>query len=151
MTAFVGENEIVNSRQFDFPREAIFNAWTIPEQLARWWGPKGFTNTFHKFDLRPGGHWRFVMHGPNGVDYPNHSVFEEIVPCERIVIHHLNEPDFRVTATFEEAEGRTTVTFRQVFVKPAFVQQAKAFLTEANEQNFDRLNELLVEQRDKGV
>ena len=60
--------EIVSIRVFDFPRELVFNAWTDPEHLVHWWGPKGFTNTFHEFDLRPGGIWRFVMHGPDGRD-----------------------------------------------------------------------------------
>jgi len=145
MTPNVGENVVINSRKFDFPRELVFKAWTTSEQLARWWGPKGFTNTFHEFDFMPGGHWRFVMHGPNGVDYPNHSTFEEIVPLERIVIRHLNNPEFLLTATFEEIDGRTKVTWRQQFMKWAAFEQAKSYLIEANEQNFDRLNELLTE------
>ncbi|WP_310829267.1 SRPBCC family protein [Paenibacillus pedocola] len=145
MTGIAGNNEVVNSRQFDYPLERVFAAWTTPEQLARWWGPKGFTNTFHEFDLRPGGQWRFVMHGPDGKDYPNHSEFVEIVPHERIVIRHLNAPEFEATATFEQSDGKTTLIFRQVFKKPDVVEQARTFLLEANEQNFDRLNDLLAE------
>jgi len=145
MEAFVGKNEVINSHLFRFSREAVFNAWTTPEQLARWWGPKGFTNTFHECDVRLDGHWRFVMHGPNGVDYSNHSVFKEIVPWERIVIHHLNAPEFLITATFEELDGGTKLTFRQVFMNSAVFEGAKAFLVEANEQNLERLNELLAE------
>jgi uncharacterized protein YndB with AHSA1/START domain len=145
MTAIIGANEIISSREFDFPRERVFEAWTNPEQLARWWGPKGFANTFHEFDLRPGGTWRFVMHGPNGVDYPNHSVFVEIVPLERIVFEHLSAPEFQVTATFEELNGRTKVTFRQLFKKMEEFERAKTYCIEGNEQNFDRLNDLLAE------
>ncbi|MFD1176492.1 SRPBCC family protein [Paenibacillus puldeungensis] len=145
MTPIVGKNEVINSRKFDFPLELVFKAWTTPEQLARWWGPKGFTNTFEEFEFTPGGHWRFVMHGPNGVDYPNHSVFEEIVPLERIVIRHLNTPEFLLTATFEGIDGVTKVTWRQQFMKSAAFNQAKSFLAEANEQNLDRLNDLLSE------
>lgn len=145
MTGDIEENEVINSRRFNYPREAVFGAWTNPEQLARWWGPEGFSNTFHEFDLRPGGEWRFVMHGPDGKNYPNHSAFEEIEPFERIVIHHLNEPEFQVTAIFQDSNGGTTVTFRQVFVNPTFLAGARPFLMEANEQNFDRLNELLIE------
>jgi len=145
MTAIAGENEVINSRLFDFPRESVFKAWTTPEQLALWWGPKGFTNTFHEFDLRPGGHWRFIMHGPNGVDYPNHSTFEQIVPGESIVLNHLDAPEFQLTATFEEMDGRTKVTWRQAFKKSEAFERAKSYLIEANEQNFDRLNEVLVE------
>ena len=52
------EREIVSARVFDVPRERIFSAWTDPAHLAHWWGPKGFRNSFHEFDLRPGGNWR---------------------------------------------------------------------------------------------
>ncbi len=73
MTA--GENQIVASRVFDAPREAVYRAWTTPELLARWWGPHGFTNTFHECDIRPEGEWRYTMHGPDGTNYPNRNVF----------------------------------------------------------------------------
>lgn len=145
MTPIEEENVVINSRIFDFPREVVFKAWTTSEQLARWWGPKGFTNTFHEFDFISGGQWRFVMHGPNGVDYPNHSTFEEIVPLERIVIRHLNTPEFLLTATFDEMDGQTKLTWRQQFMKWAAFEQTKSYLNEANEQNFDRLNDLLTE------
>ncbi|WP_379137899.1 SRPBCC family protein [Paenibacillus sp. sgz500958] len=145
MTVSAGENEVISLREFDYPRELVFEAWKNPEQLARWWGPKGFTNTFHEFDFKPGGQWRFVMLGPDGVDYPNHSVFEEIVPWERIVLHHLNTPEFQIIATFEEAGGRTRMTWRQRFMKAAVFEQVKTYVIEANEQNFDRLSDLLTE------
>ncbi|WP_409343611.1 SRPBCC family protein [Paenibacillus sp. MBLB4367] len=143
MTAATGENEIITSREFDIPRELVFQAWTTPDLLARWWGPQGFTNTFHEFDIRPGGTWRFTMHGPNGVDYPNHIVFAEIVPQERIVLDHLFDHEFRVTATFENLDGRTRVIFRQQFKNAADFEQAKTYCVEANEQNFDRMGEVL--------
>jgi uncharacterized protein YndB with AHSA1/START domain len=143
MTGIIGDNEIISSREFDASHELMFHAWSTPELLARWWGPRGFTNTFHEFDLRPGGTWRFVMHGPDGVDYPNHSVFAEIVPRERIVLDHLSNPQFRVTATFEELEDRTRLTFRQRFKNKEDFDRVKAICVEANEQNFDRLAEVL--------
>ena len=96
------DREIVTTRVFDAPRERVFKAWTDPDHLARWWGPQGFTNTFHEFDLRPGGVWRFVMHGPDGADYQNKSVFVEITKPERIVFDHVSGPRFRVTTTFRE-------------------------------------------------
>lgn len=102
----VGPNEIVSTRLFSAPRQLVFRAWTTPELIARWWGPQGFTNTFHECDITPGGTWLYTMHGPNGVDYPNHSVFVEIVPLERVVLDHLSGHHFRVTATFEGLEGR---------------------------------------------
>ena len=72
------ECEILSSRLFRYPRTLMFRAWTEPELLARWWGPKGFTNTFHQFDLRPGGTWKFTMHGPEKGNYQNECVFFKI-------------------------------------------------------------------------
>jgi uncharacterized protein YndB with AHSA1/START domain len=113
--------------------------------LACWWGPNGFTNTFHEFDLKPGGTWQFVMHGPDGVDYPNHNVFEEILPLERIILRHLSGHEFQLTATFEELGDRTRVIFRQLFMNTAEFEEAKQYCVEGNEQNLDRLNALLEE------
>ena len=69
---------------------AVFAAISDPARLARWWGPDGFTNTFHTFDLRPGGAWLFTMHGPDGTDYPNQSEFLEIAQDARVRIRHVN-------------------------------------------------------------
>ena len=63
-------NEIVVSRVFDAPRELVFHMWTSAEHLGNWWGPHGFTITTHSIDVRPGGEWRFVMHGPDGTESP---------------------------------------------------------------------------------
>lgn len=60
--------EVVNSRMFNAPAENVFKAFSDPGLLKKWWGPKGFSNTIHEFDMRLGGIWRYV--GPNGVDYP---------------------------------------------------------------------------------
>lgn len=133
------EREIVNSRVFDAPPERVFTAWTDPKHLAAWWGPKGFTNSFEEFDIRPGGHWRFVMHGPDGTNYKNHSVFVEIVDPERIVFDHVSGHKFRVIATFAEQAGKTKLTFRMLFDTVAECERVKVFAVEANEQNFDRL------------
>ncbi|MBE1446685.1 SRPBCC family protein [Paenibacillus sp. OAS669] len=141
----IGENEAVASREYDVPRELVFRAWTTPDLLAQWWGPEGFTNTFHECDIRPGGTWRFTMHGPNGADYPNHCVFVEIVPFEQVVLDHVSGPEFRVTASFEDLGGRTKVTFRQTFKKAEVFEQVKAYCVEGNEQNLDRLGRVLTE------
>jgi len=143
MTA--GPNELVSVRVFDAPRELVFRAWTTPEWLARWWGPQGFTNTFRECDIKPGGTWLYTMHGPDGTDYPNHSVFVEVVPPERVALDHLSGHQFRVTGTLEDLEGRTKVTFRQRFNNTEEFEQAKPYCVEANEQNLDRLGELLAE------
>src|SRR5262245_44002375 len=116
MTTMDSDREIVSTRIFNAPRERLWKAWTDPEHLAKWWGPKGFTNTFQTFDLKPGGAWQFVMHGPDGVDYANHSVFLEIVKPERIVFQHLKPMHkFQVTATFDDMSEKTRVTWRMRF------------------------------------
>ncbi|KAF0243001.1 MAG: activator of Hsp90 ATPase 1 family [Planctomycetota bacterium] len=139
-----GDREIVSTRAFDAPRDRVFNAWTDPVLLAQWWGPKGFTNTFHEFDPKPGGHWRFVMHGPDGKDWENHSVFVEIAKPERIVFDHLSpHHGFRVTATLAERAGKTELTFRMVFESARECTEVRSFVVVANEQNFDRLEAVL--------
>jgi uncharacterized protein YndB with AHSA1/START domain len=107
--------EIVTTRIFDAPRELVWKAWTEPEHIKQWWGPNGFTNTIHIMDVRPGGRWSHVMHGPDGTDYKNESVYREIVKPERIVYDHVSGPTHRTTATFEEQDGKTKVTLHILF------------------------------------
>jgi uncharacterized protein YndB with AHSA1/START domain len=115
---------IIGVREFDAPRDLVFSAWTDPKHLAHWWGPNGFSHTTLSFDLRPGGVWRFVMHGPDGRDYQNHITFEELVPPERIVYRHGGSDDgeavhFRQTVIFEDIGGRTRMTCRSDFPSAA--------------------------------
>ncbi len=115
---------IIGIREFDAPRELVFSVWTDARHLAQWWGPNGFTTTTSSFDFRPGGVWRFVMHGPDGRDYQNHVTFEEIVPPERIVYRHGGDADgepvqFRQTVTFEDLGGRTRIVWRGDFPNAA--------------------------------
>jgi uncharacterized protein YndB with AHSA1/START domain len=115
---------IVGTREFDAPRALVFSAWTDPNHLAQWWGPHGFTTTTYSFDFRPGGIWRFVMHGPDGRDYQNRITFEEIVPPQRIVYRHGGGDDvepvqFRTTVMLEDLGGRTRVTWRGEFPSAA--------------------------------
>jgi uncharacterized protein YndB with AHSA1/START domain len=112
---------IIGGRLLDAPRELVWQVWTDPKHLAQWWGPNGFRTTTSAYDLRPGGVWRFVMHGPDGRDYQNRVTFDEIVPPERLVYHHGGGDDvepvlFRSTVTFEDIGGtKTKVTLRGVF------------------------------------
>lgn len=119
---------IIGTREFDAPRDLVFSAWTDPKHLAQWWGPNGFTTTTYSFDFRPGGVWRFVMHGPDGRDYQNRITFEEIVPSERIVYRHGGGDDvepvqFRQTVVFEDlggrSRGRTRITWHGDFASAA--------------------------------
>jgi uncharacterized protein YndB with AHSA1/START domain len=113
-------NDIVGSRVFDAPRNLVFSVWTDPRHLAQWWGPNGFTTTTSKFDFRPGGVWRFVMHGPDGRDYENRVMFDEINPNRRIAYHHGGGDDvepvqFKQLVTFEDLGGKTKLTWRGEF------------------------------------
>lgn len=133
------DRDFVHSRLIDAPRERVFRAFSNPAHLARWWGPKGFTSTFHEFDLRPGGVWRFVMHGPDGTNYSNESVFVEVLPPERVVFEHVSDHHFQMTLTFSAQDGRTVVEWRQLFDTAAERDRIARFVIEANEQNLDRL------------
>jgi uncharacterized protein YndB with AHSA1/START domain len=135
----LSDREIATTRVLDASPDLVFRAFSDPAHLARWWGPKGFTNTFHEFDLRPGGAWRFVMHGPDGAHYQNHSVFVEVVPPERIVINHVSGPHFHLTITLAEQAGRTKLSWRMLFESAAECDTVKTFAVPANEQNLDRL------------
>ena len=116
---------IIATRVLDAPRELVWTAWTKPEHLAQWWGPDGFSTTTSAYDLRPGGVWRFVMHGPDGRDYENRITFDEIVKPERIRYHHGGGDDvepvqFRTIVTFENLAGdRTQLTLHAVFPSAA--------------------------------
>lgn len=111
---------IVGTRVFDAPRDLVFAAFADPKHLAQWWGPNGFTTTTSAFDFRPGGVWRFVMHGPDGRDYQNRVTFEEIDPPSRLVYRHGGGDDvepvqFRSTLTFEDLNGKTRLTWHGRF------------------------------------
>ncbi|HEX6371871.1 MAG TPA: SRPBCC family protein [Longimicrobium sp.] len=118
------DREIVLSRELDAPRELVWRAYTEPAHVAVWWGPNGFTNTVHEHDVRVGGRWRFIMHGPDGRDYPNRIVYQEIVEPQRLVFLHGEDVDddpgaFHVTVTFDDLGGRTRVTQKMVFATAA--------------------------------
>ena len=113
--ASTADREIAATRLLDAPRDLVWAAWTDPRHIAAWWGPNGFTNTIRHLDLRPGGEWRFVMHGPDGTDYQNNVVFLEVIEPERLVYDHVTGPKFHVTVTFREAEGKTMVKMRMLF------------------------------------
>lgn len=119
---------IITTRIIEAPRALVFDAFTDPDHLARWWGPDGFSLTTHSFDMRPGGAWHFIMHGPDGRDYPNRIRYDEIVRPERLVLRHGGEADgvpvqFVNTITFEDLGGRTRLTMHAEFPSVAEVQR----------------------------
>ncbi len=132
--------EILSSRVFTFPIEKVFDAWTKPEHLRNWWGPAGFTNTFHEFDLRVGGRWKFTMHGPEKGNYENECEFAIIEKPSLIAWRRISKPLFNVVASFEEVgDNQTKVIFRQIFSSESECNKIKPFAVEKNEENFDRL------------
>ncbi|HEX4381639.1 MAG TPA: SRPBCC domain-containing protein [Myxococcales bacterium] len=119
MPANTADREISTVRIFDAPRALVFEAWTNPKHLVNWWGPTGFKTTMQEMDVKPGGKWIFVMHGPDGTDYRNESVFVEVEKPARLVYEHKTGPAFRATVDFEEQGEKTKLTMRMVFATKA--------------------------------
>ena len=138
------ELDIVSTRFFEAPRERVFEAFCDPSLLARWWGPKGFTNTIHELDVRRGGHWRSVLHAPDGRDFANHGVFVEVLRPERIVFRHLSDVHpYELTIALEERDGGTRMTWRMRHETAKVCASVRPFVVPGNEENFDRLTQLL--------
>lgn len=122
----------------------VWAAFEDPAQLAQWWGPTGFTNSFETFEFRTGGHWVFTMHAPDGTAYPNESRFAELVPDERVVIEHVSNHRFVLTIVLApEGDGGTRIDWTQRFETEEECQRIARFVAEANEQNLDRLEDVL--------
>jgi uncharacterized protein YndB with AHSA1/START domain len=145
------DREIVTSRLLDAPRELVWEAFTDPKQVVLWWGPRGFSTTIHEMDLRVGGKWSHTMHGPDETDYPNKSIFTEVVKPERIAYTHgggkkgAPGASFEATWTFEAQGDKTLMTGRMVFPTAAardlVVKEYGAI--EGAKQTLDRLEEQL--------
>lgn len=139
-------NEISITRLLNAPRELVFDVWTDPDHIKHWWGPTGFTNTIHKMDMEKGGEWELVMHGPDGTDYKNKSIFREVVKPERIVYEHLSSPKFITTVTFEAQGNKTFLTWKMKFESAEELQKVvKTFKAdEGLKQNVMKLEEYVV-------
>jgi uncharacterized protein YndB with AHSA1/START domain len=128
------------SREIAAPIEEIFSAFTDPERLARWWGPAGFTNTFHICEFKTGGRWVYTMHSPNGGNPENESVFELVEPPRKVVIRHISQPLYRLTIELTPSAAGTTVSWSQEFDDAAVAERIAKIVVPANEQNLDRLS-----------
>jgi uncharacterized protein YndB with AHSA1/START domain len=145
-------NEIHLVRLYDAPLKMVWSAWTDPEQVAQWWGPRGFHITTHSRDLRTGGHWNYTMHGPDGVDYPNVTKYLEVVEPTRLVYDHgasdTRPPLFRVTVRFTEANGKTRMEMTSALATPEAAAETRAFIKKARgDATWDRLAEYLDKRR----
>ena len=134
---------VLSTRLIDAPREEVFAAYVERDKIIRWWGPKGFKNDFQVFEPKTGGEWKFVMIGPDGTEYKNHSGFVEVVPNERIVYHHQSGPVYVGTVTFADEANKTRLNFRMDFEAAGFIEKMRDFIVNANEENFDRLETVL--------
>lgn len=133
-------------RTLPYPPQVVYDAFSRPDVLASWWGPDGFTNTFDVFDFRVGGRWTFVMHGPDGKQYPNTSLFTALEPASTIVIRHDCLPLFTLTVRLAGAGPGTRLMWEQAFDDRSTAQAVRPIVEPANEQNLDRLARALAGQ-----
>src|SRR5688572_21764552 len=148
MAAKRKSNELKITRIYDAPVEAVWDAWTDPKQVAQWWGPRGFTLTSHSKDLRVGGTWKYTMHGPDGVDYPNTTKYLEVEKHRKLVYDHgandEREALFRVTVLFSESNGKTTMDMTMSLPTPEAAAETRKMVKEAGGYStWDRLAEYL--------
>lgn len=142
---------IDNERVFAIDRATLFNAFSDPDVLARWWGPHGFTNRIAKFEFENGGTWTIVMTSSSDTDFENHWTFEDIRRNERIVaFHHGPMHAFGLEIGYHDAEGGTCLTWRMSFEDTEDNRHIEKFLAAANEQNLDRLEAIVAEMGKKG-
>jgi uncharacterized protein YndB with AHSA1/START domain len=141
-------NELTISRVYDAPLQDVWDAWTDPEQVARWWGPRGFTLTTHSKDLRPGGTWVYTMHGPDGTDYPNTTYYHEVREREALVYDHGasegKPPLFHVSVTFKARGDKTAMEMTMTLPTPEAAEETRKFIKRAGgNSTWDRLAEYL--------
>lgn len=143
MTASNNANIFKTLRDFTHSAAEIYAAFADRDKLARWWGPEGFTNTFHQFEFKQDGLWQFTMHGPDGNHYPNESYFSELIPAQKIVIRHHCMPFFTLTINLQKKTNGTRLYWDQVFDDAAVAAAIRHIVEPANEQNLDRLQRVL--------
>ena len=141
-------NEIRIERVYDAPRKAVWDAWTELDQVGQWWGPRGFTITTHSKDLRVGGVWHYTMHGPDGTDYVNKTLYLEIEHASKLVYDHgANDeraPLFRVTALFRDLGEKTQLVLTMALESAEAAAETRRFIKQAGgNATWDRLGEYL--------
>ena len=140
------DRELRISRVLNAPIELVWEVWTDPEHLKHWWGPDGFTNTITKMEMRKGGEWNLVMHGPDGTDYKNESIIKEIIKHKKIVYDHVSGPRFLATIEFEAQGNKTRIDWHMLFeTKEQFIRTVKAVKAdEGLKQNVSRMEQYLI-------
>lgn len=135
------DRELRMSRLLDAPVALVWEVWTNPEHIKNWWGPNGFTNTISKMDIKENGEWDLIMHGPDGTDYKNKSIFKEVVKYKKLVYDHISGPRFLATIEFEAQGEKTLLNWHMLFnSKEEFIQVVKTFKAdEGLRQNGEKL------------
>jgi len=126
-------------RTVPYTPDEVYAAFADPIRLAKWWGPKDFTNTFETFEFKVGGRWKFIMHGPDGSNYPNESMFRVLEPGKKIVIQHVSQPQFTLSVSLLPCETGTRVLWVSAFDDPKVVAAIRHIAEPGAEQNLDRL------------
>ncbi len=133
-------HEIISSRIINSPVETVYQAFENPNHLKNWWGPEGFTNTIHEFDLRAGGNWILTMHGPEKGNYENSSVFKTVLLNKLISWELKSQPLFDMEIAFEKLEeNKTQISFKMIFATAEECEKMRKFVEPKNEENFNRL------------
>ncbi|TDE14414.1 SRPBCC domain-containing protein [Dyadobacter psychrotolerans] len=141
--------ELRTTQTFSAPIDLTWEVWTNSKHIANWWGPVGFTNTIHTMDFQEGGEWKLTMHGPDGQNFPNRSIFREIIPFKKIVFEHFN-PHFFTTVLFESTDKKTMIDWSLLFdtaeLYEVIVKAHKA--DEGQKQNMEKLQRYLMQLPD---
>lgn len=142
-------NEIQITRVYDASVKLVWDAWTDPKQVEQWWGPRGFTLTTHSKELKPGGHWAYTMHGPDGKNYENKTIYYEVEKYSRLVYDHGGNDDrpplFRVTVDFTEiGKNKTKMDMTMALATAEAANETRKFIKQASgNSTWDRLAEYL--------
>jgi len=137
--------EIFSSRILNSPIETVYEAFSNPHHLKNWWGPEGFTNTIHEFDLKPGGKWILTMHGPEKGNYENSAIFKSVQPLKLVSWTRVSQPFFDMEVGFEKiSDSKSAISFRMIFNTAEECEKIKKFAVSKNEENFDRLEKEII-------
>ena len=138
-------NEIYSSREVNASIDMLYQAFSNPHHLRKWWGPEGFTNTIHEFDLRPEGKWILTMHEPEKGNFENSCVFKIVEPNKLISWTRTSQPLFDMEVGFEKMnDSKSKISFRMIFNTVEECDKIKSFVVPKNEENFDRLERELI-------
>lgn len=145
------KNTLELFRIYDASVKDVWDAWTDPKKVAKWWGPRGFSITTHSKDLKAGGHWNYTMHGPDGVDYKNITKYHVVEKYSKLVYDHGGNEDqpplFQVEVTFSEKNGKTSMAMSMTFESEQKTIELKKFIKAAGgNATWDRLGEFLAHE-----